>query len=50
MTKDHQDPIYGIFLKRGLFKGIKYDIHMCQTHKYKNTNTNIRKYKITANH
>ena len=39
MTKCQKDPTCGIFLKRGLFKGIKNDIPMCQTHKYKNTNT-----------
>ena len=39
MTKFQKDPICGIFLKRRLFKGIKNDIPMCQTHKYKNTNT-----------
>ena len=31
------------FLKRGLFKDIKKDIPVCQTCKYKNTNT---KYQI----
>ena len=39
MTKFQKDPICGIFLKRRLFKGIKNYIPMCQTHKYKNTNT-----------
>merc|ERR1711989_119547 len=48
LTKCHQDPTCSIFLKRGLFRGIKNDIHMCQTHKYKNTNTQIHKYTNTA--
>ena len=39
MTKCQKDPTCGTFLKRGLFRGIKNDIHMCQTRKYKNTNT-----------
>ena len=34
-TKCQKDPTCGIFLKRGLFRGIKNDIHMCQTRKYK---------------
>ena len=42
MTKCQKDPICGIFLKRGLFKGIKNEVSMCQTRKYKNTNTQIR--------
>merc|ERR1712198_383625 len=42
MTKCHIDPTCGIFLKRGLFRGIKNDIHMGQTRKYKNTNTQIQ--------
>ena len=45
MTKCQKDPTCGIFLKRGLFKGIKNDIPMCQTRKYKkynNTNTQIQ--------
>ena len=29
ITKCRKDPTNGIFLKRGLFKGIKYDIPMC---------------------
>ena len=48
MTKCQLDPTCGIFLKRGLFKGIKDDIPMCQTRKYKNTNTQIHKYTNTA--
>ena len=39
MTKCQKDPTCGIFLKGGLFKGIKDDIPMCQMRKYKNTNT-----------
>ena len=46
MTKCQKDPTCGIFLKRGLFKDIKNDIPMCQTHKYKNTNTKYRNTKI----
>ena len=45
MTKCHKDPTCSIFLKRGLFKGIKNDIPMCQTHKYK---YKIHKYTNTA--
>ena len=41
MMKYQKDPICGIFLKRGLFKGIKNDTPMCQTCKYTNTNTQI---------
>ena len=37
MMKYQKDPIGGIFLKRGLFKGIKNDTLMCQTCKYTNT-------------
>ena len=37
MTKCQKDPTCGIFLKRGLFKGIKNDTLMCQTCKYTNT-------------
>ena len=48
MTKCQKDPTCGIFLKRGLFKDIKNFIHMCRTHKYKNTNTQIHKYTNTA--
>ena len=46
MTKCQKDPICGIFLKRGLFKDNKNHIPMCQTCKYKNTNTHIQKYSI----
>ena len=34
MTKCHKDPTCGIFLKRGFFRGIKYNILMCQMNKY----------------
>ena len=44
MTKCQKDPTSGIFLKRGLFKGIKNYILMCKTSKYKNTNTKIHTY------
>ena len=37
MAKCQKDPTCGIFLKRGLFKGIKNDTPMCQTCKYTNT-------------
>ena len=47
MTKCQIDPTCGIFLKRGLFRGIKNDIHMCQTRKYKNPITQIHKYTNT---
>ena len=46
MTKCQKDTTCGIFLKRGLFKDIKKDIPICQTHKYKNTKTQIHKYSI----
>ena len=46
MTKCHKHWTYGIFLKRGLFKDIKNYNPMCQTHKYKNTNTQIDKNSI----
>ena len=46
MTKCQKDPTWGIFLKIGLFKDTKNYIPMCQTHKYKNTNTQIYKYSI----
>merc|ERR1712108_49482 len=36
MTKCQIHPTCGIFLKRGLFRGIKNDMQMCQTHTYKN--------------
>ena len=42
MMKYQKDPICGIFLKRGLLKGIKNDTPMCQTCKYTNTNTQIQ--------
>ena len=45
MKKCQKDPTCGIFLKRRLFKGIKNDIPMCQTHKYK---YKIHKYTNTA--
>ena len=48
MTKCQIDPTCGIFLKRGLFRGIKSNMQMCQTHKFKNTNTHIHKYTNTA--
>ena len=35
-------------MKRGLFKDIKQNISIRQTHKYNNTNTNIHKYINTA--
>ena len=47
ITKCQNDPICGIFLKRGLFKGVKNDIPMCQTQKYKNTKK-IHNYTNTA--
>ena len=47
MTKCQKDPTSGIFLRRGLFKGIKNDIPMCQTRKYKNPITQIHKYTNT---
>ena len=46
MTKCQKDPTCGIFLKGGLFKGIKNDIPMCQTRKYKNTNTKYTNTQI----
>ena len=46
MAKCQKDPTCGIFLKRGLFKGIKNDTPMCQMRKYINTNTQIHKYSI----
>merc|ERR1711974_93593 len=46
MTNCQKDPACAIFLKIGLFKNIKNDIPVCQTHKYKNTNTKKYKYKI----
>ena len=47
MTKCQKDPTCGIFLKRGLFRGIKNDMQMCQTHNYKNTNTQLHNYTNT---
>ena len=46
MTKCQKDPTCGIFLKRGLFKDIKNYIPMCQTGKYKNTNTKYSNTQI----
>ena len=48
MAKCQKDPTCGIFLKRGLFKGIKNYIPICRTRKYTNTNTEIHKYTNTA--
>ena len=48
MMKYQKDPICGIFLKRGLFRGIKNYIPICRTRKYTNTNTEIHKYTNTA--
>ena len=42
MAKCQKDPTCGIFLKRGLFEGIKNDTPMCQMRKYINTNTQIQ--------
>ena len=50
MTKCQKDPTCGIFLKGGLYKGIKNYIPMCQTRKYANTNTQIQKYTNTQIH
>ena len=46
--KCQKDPICGIFLKRGLFKDIKNDISVCQTHEYKKYKYKIHKYVNTA--
>ena len=46
MTKCQKDPKSGIFLKRGLFKDTKNYIPMCQTQKYKNTNTKYTNTQI----
>ena len=46
MTKCQKDPTLGTFLKRGLFKDIKNDTLLCQTHKYPNTDTQIHKSSI----
>ena len=48
MTKCQIDPTCGIFFNRGLSRGIKNDMQMCQMHKYKNTNTQIHKYTNTV--
>ena len=48
MAKCQKDPTCGIFLKRGLIRDTNYDVHMSQTRKYKNTNTQIRKYTNTV--
>ena len=45
ITKCQKHQIYGIFLKRGLFKDITNDIPICQTGKYKNASTQILKYR-----
>ena len=42
MMKYQKDPKCGIFLKRGLFRGIKNYIPICRTRKYTNTNTQIQ--------
>merc|ERR1712208_137147 len=47
MTNCQKDPACAIFLKIGLFKDIKNDILVCQTHKYKNTNTKNTNTKYT---
>ena len=47
MTKCQKDPTCGIFLKRGLFTGIKNGISMCQTRKYTNTKAQIQMHKYT---
>ena len=47
MTNCQKDPACAIFLKIGLFKDIKNDIPVCQTHKYKNTNTKNTNTKYT---
>merc|ERR1712212_409327 len=46
MTNCQKDPACAIFLKIGLFKDIKNDIPVCQTHKYKNTNTKYTNTQI----
>ena len=48
MTKSQKDPACNIFMKRGLFKDMKNYIPVCQTNKYKNTNTQVHKYINTA--
>ena len=47
MAKCQKDPTCGIFLKRGLFKGIKNYIPICQTRKYTNTNAQIQMHRYT---
>ena len=49
MTKCHQDPSCGAFLKKELLRGIKNYIPICRTRKYTNTNTEIQKYTNRAN-
>ena len=44
--KIRERPNMWYFLKRGLFKDIKNYIPMCQTHKYKNTNTKYTNTQI----
>ena len=46
MTMCQKDPTFGIFLKRGLFKDNKNDIPVCQTCKYKTTNTKYTNTQI----
>ena len=46
MMKCQKDPTCGRFLKRGFFRDIKNFIHMCRTHKYKNTNTKYTNTQI----
>ena len=48
MKNCQKDTACAIFFKIGLFKNIKNDIPVCQTHKYKNTNTKNTKYTNTA--
>ena len=50
MTKCQKDPACGIFLKRGLLKGFKNDIPMCQMRNYKNKYTNIHTQHIVMCH
>ena len=47
MTNCQKDPACAILLKIGLFKDLKNDIPVCQTHKYKNTNTKNTNTKNT---
>ena len=46
MTKCQKAPTCGIFLKRGMFKDIKYYFPTFRTHKYKNTNTKYTNTQI----